>query len=108
LETEDYCHKLRLKIGQNSQKAVLARVGSTLVAGLLTAPLFASTAAAQAGAAVTGGSFLGLALQNFTPYHSAAGGIILGVATAMSMLTRGQVLGISGVVGGRNSQKFSL
>ena len=89
-------------------QTVLARVGSTLAAGLLAAPFFASTAAAQAGAVVTGGSFLGLALQNFTPYHSAAGGIILGVATAMSMLTRGQVLGISGVVGGRNSQKFSL
>ena len=66
-------------------QTVLARVGSTLAAGLLAAPFFASTAAAQAGAAVTGGSFLGLALQNFTPYHSAAGGMILGVATALSL-----------------------
>ena len=89
-------------------QTVLARVGSTLAAGLLTAPFFASTAAAQAGAVVTGGSFLGLALQNLTPYHSLAGGIILGVATAMSMLTRGQVLGISGVVGGKNSQTSSI
>lgn len=80
----------------------LVRAGSTLATGLLAAPLFVTTAAAaQATAAdAAGSSFLGLALQNFTPYHSAAGGLILGVATAMSMLTRGQVLGISGVVGG--------
>ncbi len=71
----------------------IVRAGSTLATGLLAAPFFATTAAAaQAGAAdAAGSSFLGLALQNFTPYHSAAGGLILGVATAMSMLTRGQV-----------------
>jgi hypothetical protein len=75
----------------------LVRAGSTLATGLLAAPLFVTTAAAaQATAAdAAGSSFLGLALQNFTPYHSAAGGLILGVATAMSMLTRGQVLVLS-------------
>lgn len=37
---------------------------------------------------------------NFTPWASLAGGILLGLASAMFILLNGRVLGISGIVGG--------
>lgn len=38
--------------------------------------------------------------NNFTPWMSLAGGIVLGLASAMFILFNGRVLGISGIVGG--------
>lgn len=37
---------------------------------------------------------------NFTPWASLAGGVLLGVASAMFILVNGRVLGISGILGG--------
>ena len=37
---------------------------------------------------------------NFTPWSSLAGGILLGVASALFVLMNGRILGISGIVGG--------
>ena len=37
---------------------------------------------------------------HFTPWASLAGGILLGVASAMFLLVNGRILGISGIVGG--------
>ena len=37
---------------------------------------------------------------HFTPWTSLAGGILLGIASAMFILLNGRVLGISGIVGG--------
>ncbi len=37
---------------------------------------------------------------NFTPWASLAGGILLGLASAMFILFNGRILGISGIVGG--------
>lgn len=37
---------------------------------------------------------------NFTPWASLAGGILIGLATAMLLLFNGRVAGISGIVGG--------
>ena len=37
---------------------------------------------------------------HFTPWASLAGGVILGVASAMFILLNGRVLGISGILGG--------
>ena len=37
---------------------------------------------------------------HFTPWSSLAGGIILGVASALFILINGRVLGISGILGG--------
>jgi uncharacterized protein len=37
---------------------------------------------------------------HFTPWRSLAGGLLLGVATAMFLVLNGRVLGISGIVGG--------
>lgn len=37
---------------------------------------------------------------NFTPWASLAGGVLLGVASAMFILLNGRVLGISGILGG--------
>ena len=37
---------------------------------------------------------------NFTPWASLAGGILLGVASALFILLNGRVLGISGILGG--------
>jgi uncharacterized membrane protein YedE/YeeE len=83
----------------SSLGAVVARMGA---ASLLAAPFFVSRAhAAPAAASSSAGSaFLGLALQNFTPYHALAGGLLLGVAAAMSMIVKGEILGISGITGG--------
>jgi len=37
---------------------------------------------------------------HFTPFSSLAGGIILGVASAIFILVNGRILGISGILGG--------
>lgn len=37
---------------------------------------------------------------HFTPWTSLAGGIVLGIASAMFILLNGRILGISGIVGG--------
>jgi uncharacterized protein len=39
-------------------------------------------------------------LQNFTPYASLAGGVVLGLATAIYLLGAGRVAGIAGIVAG--------
>jgi uncharacterized membrane protein YedE/YeeE len=36
----------------------------------------------------------------FTPWHAAAGGVAIGIATAMFVLFNGRIAGISGIVGG--------
>ena len=83
-------------------RTLAQRVGVPLTASLLSAPFLVGRAAAfwakEAPAPPPG--FMGLSLQNFTPYHCLFGGLLLGVSTAMSMLIRGDVLGISGIVGG--------
>ena len=38
--------------------------------------------------------------NNFTPCASLAGGILLGLASAMFILINGRILGISGIIGG--------
>ena len=38
--------------------------------------------------------------SNFTPWSSLAGGILIGLATAMFLLFNGRIAGISGIVGG--------
>jgi uncharacterized membrane protein YedE/YeeE len=38
--------------------------------------------------------------SHFTPWASLAGGLVLGLATAMFILVNGRILGISGIVGG--------
>ena len=38
--------------------------------------------------------------NNFTPWASLAGGILLGLASALFILVNGRILGISGIVGG--------
>ena len=38
--------------------------------------------------------------NNFTPWTSLAGGILLGLASAIFILVNGRILGISGIVGG--------
>lgn len=38
--------------------------------------------------------------NNFTPWMALAGGIVLGLASALFILFNGRVLGISGIVGG--------
>lgn len=38
--------------------------------------------------------------NNFTPWASLAGGLLLGLASAMFVLLNGRVLGISGIIGG--------
>ena len=37
---------------------------------------------------------------NFTPWASAAGGVLIGIAAAMLVLFNGRIAGISGIVGG--------
>ena len=37
---------------------------------------------------------------NFTPWSSLAGGLLIGLATAMFLLLNGRIAGISGIVGG--------
>ena len=37
---------------------------------------------------------------NFTPWSSLAGGLLIGLATAMFLLFNGRIAGISGIVGG--------
>src|SRR5690606_32758579 len=38
---------------------------------------------------------------HFTPWASLAGGVLLGVASALFILVNGRILGISGILGGR-------
>ena len=38
--------------------------------------------------------------SNFTPWSSLAGGIVLGIASALFVLMNGRILGISGIIGG--------
>ncbi len=38
--------------------------------------------------------------QHFTPWASLAGGIVLGVSSALFILLNGRILGISGILGG--------
>jgi uncharacterized protein len=38
--------------------------------------------------------------NNFTPWSALAGGIMLGLASALFILVNGRILGISGIVGG--------
>lgn len=38
--------------------------------------------------------------SNFTPWSSLAGGIVLGIASALFVLANGRILGISGIIGG--------
>lgn len=38
--------------------------------------------------------------NNFTPWASLAGGILLGLASALFILVNGRILGISGIIGG--------
>lgn len=37
---------------------------------------------------------------HFTPWHSLAGGVLIGIATALFLLFNGRVAGISGILGG--------
>lgn len=39
-------------------------------------------------------------LENFTPWMSLAGGLLIGLATAMFLFFNGRIAGISGIVGG--------
>ena len=45
--------------------------------------------------------------NNFTPWASLAGGILLGLASAMFILVNGRILGISGIIGGLLRPKSS-
>ena len=38
--------------------------------------------------------------QNFAPYASLIGGVIIGLAALLLMLTHGRVMGVSGILGG--------
>ena len=38
--------------------------------------------------------------EHFTPWASAGGGVLLGIATAMFLLLNGRIAGISGILGG--------
>lgn len=39
-------------------------------------------------------------MENFTPYSALAGGVLIGIASAMLLLLNGRIAGISGIVGG--------
>ena len=39
-------------------------------------------------------------LQNFTPYASLIGGVMIGLAAFLLMLAHGRVMGVSGILGG--------
>lgn len=41
-----------------------------------------------------------IAWENFTPYLSLAGGLLIGLAAAVLLLFNGRIAGISGIVGG--------
>ena len=41
-----------------------------------------------------------IAWNNFTPWASLAGGLLLGLASALFVLVNGRILGISGIMGG--------
>ena len=44
-------------------------------------------------------------LENFTPLSGLAGGLLIGLSTALLMLMNGRIAGISGIVGGLLVQK---
>ena len=39
-------------------------------------------------------------MENFTPLSSTIGGILIGIAATMLLLTQGRIAGISSIVGG--------
>ena len=43
---------------------------------------------------------MSLDFQNFAPYASLIGGVIIGLAALLLMLTHGRVMGVSGILGG--------
>ena len=46
-------------------------------------------------------------LENFTPLSGLAGGLLIGLSTALLMLMNGRIAGISGIVGGLLTRKGS-
>jgi len=46
-------------------------------------------------------------LENFTPLSGLAGGLLIGLSTALLMLMNGRIAGISGIVGGLLARKGS-
>jgi uncharacterized membrane protein YedE/YeeE len=46
-------------------------------------------------------------LENFTPLSGLAGGLLVGLSTALLMLMNGRIAGISGIVGGLLARKGS-
>ncbi|CAN5882991.1 YeeE/YedE family protein [soil metagenome] len=46
-------------------------------------------------------------MENFTPLSALAGGLLIGLSTALLMLMNGKVAGISGIVGGLLDRKGS-
>lgn len=46
-------------------------------------------------------------MENFTPFSGLAGGVLIGVASALMLLLSGRIAGISGIVGGLLSAKGS-
>ena len=44
-------------------------------------------------------------LEGFTPWSGLAGGLLIGLSTALLMLLNGRIAGISGIVGGLMSRK---
>ena len=46
-------------------------------------------------------------LENFTPLSGLAGGLLIGLSTALVMLMNGRIAGISGIVGGLLARKGS-
>jgi uncharacterized membrane protein YedE/YeeE len=49
---------------------------------------------------ILGGSGMNIDWLHFTPWASLAGGILIGLATALLLLANGRVAGISGILGG--------
>ena len=43
---------------------------------------------------------MSIAWNAFTPWSALAGGVLIGIATAMLVLLNGRIAGISGVIGG--------
>ena len=77
-------------------RSFAARMGVPLTAAVLAAPFLVTRAAAQGGSLPSGGSFVGLALQNFTPYHSLTGDIY--VCMYVSIYTYGMYTYIHTVI----------
>ncbi|EKX46610.1 hypothetical protein GUITHDRAFT_107393 [Guillardia theta CCMP2712] len=56
--------------------------------------------ASYASGSTASSEFLGLKIYNFQPAYALTGGLLLGIAAAVRMYLRGDVLGVSGIVGG--------